>query len=46
MIRRLICKFWYGKHLRGKPVSTDQTHKTFACPRCGRKTIYPIAVKA
>jgi predicted RNA-binding Zn-ribbon protein involved in translation (DUF1610 family) len=43
MIRRLLCKFWYGKHQRGRLVSHDQTHKTFACPRCGRTTIYPIA---
>lgn len=46
MIRRLICQFWFKKHLRGKLLEQDQTHKTFACPRCGRRTIYPISVKA
>lgn len=45
MIGRIVC-WWKGKHLRGKLVDKDQTHKTFGCPRCGRRTIYPVSVKA
>ena len=45
LIGRLICRA-KGKHLRGRLVSKDQTHKTFACPRCGRNTIYPVKVAA
>lgn len=40
IINRIIC-FFYG-HLRGKLLHRDQTHKTFACPRCKRTTTYPI----
>lgn len=42
---RIAC-WWRGKHVRGKLLSKDQTHKTFACPRCGRNTIYAIKEKA
>lgn len=45
LIGRLMC-WWNGKHLRGKPLSKDQTHKRFSCPRCGRSTIYPVKAKA
>lgn len=41
MLGRIVC-WWRKKHLRGKLVDQDQTHKTFACPRCGRRTIYPV----
>lgn len=41
LIGGIICKF-KGRHVRGRLVSKDQTHKTFSCPRCGRSTIYPV----
>lgn len=41
MLGKLTC-WWKGKHLRGKLISKDQTHKRFACPRCGRNTSYPV----
>lgn len=41
LIGRLMCRL-KGKHLRGKLISKDQTHKRFACPRCGRNTTYPV----
>lgn len=44
LIGRLICR-WKGKHLRGKLISKDQTHKRFRCPRCERTTTYPVKAK-
>lgn len=48
MIRKLIGMMvcWRNGHKRGRPVSRDQTHKRFECPRCGRRTTYPIRVQA
>jgi 4-hydroxy-3-methylbut-2-en-1-yl diphosphate synthase IspG/GcpE len=40
LIARLQC--YATGHLRGKLVSKDQTHKFYACPRCGRQTSYAI----
>jgi len=43
MIGRLIC--WVkGKHLLGKRVASHENGsvKVYACPRCGRKTSYPV----
>ncbi len=45
LLGRLRCKL-AGKHLRGKLVHQDQTHKTFQCRRCDRKTTYPVKAKA
>jgi DNA-directed RNA polymerase subunit RPC12/RpoP len=49
MLRKLIGRFicWLkGRHIRGRLVSKDETHKTFECERCGRRTIYSIKSKA
>jgi predicted RNA-binding Zn-ribbon protein involved in translation (DUF1610 family) len=43
VIRRIIC--YFKGHLRGRLVSKDQTHKRFACPRCGRITTYRVVAK-
>jgi len=42
IIGRLICVF--KGHLRGKRVASHENGsvKVYACPRCGRKTSYPV----
>jgi predicted RNA-binding Zn-ribbon protein involved in translation (DUF1610 family) len=45
MLGKLIC-WWKGKHVRGRMVSKDQTHKRFECPRCGRNTTYPVKAQS
>ena len=38
MIAWLICK-WKG-HKRGTQVALENGMRVFACPRCGRRTMY------